>query len=38
VEAFARIVNVLTAENDRLAQQEAGRGNGTLIPLRPGTN
>lgn len=38
VEAFARIVNVLTAENDRLTQQKTEQGNRTLIPLRPGTN
>jgi hypothetical protein len=38
VEAFARIVNVLTAENDRLARQPGEPGNRTLIPLRPGTN
>jgi hypothetical protein len=38
VEAFARIVNVLTAENDRLTWQQSEPGNRTLIPLRPGTN
>ena len=38
VEAFARIVNVLTAENDRLTQQQSEPGNRTLIPLRPGAN
>ena len=38
VEAFARVVNVLTAENDRLTQQQSEPGNRTLIPLRPGTN
>jgi septal ring factor EnvC (AmiA/AmiB activator) len=37
IEAFARIVNVLTSENDRLTQQEAEQSNRTLIPLRPGT-
>jgi hypothetical protein len=35
VEAFARIVNVLTVENDRLTQQQ---GSKTLIPLRPDVN
>ena len=35
VEAFARIVNVLTAENDRLTRQQSEPGNRTLIPLRP---
>jgi septal ring factor EnvC (AmiA/AmiB activator) len=30
VEAFARIVNVLTAENDRLTQQQSEPGNRTL--------
>lgn len=34
VEAFARIVNVLTAENDRLAQK-SGRSSRTVIPLNP---
>ena len=38
VEAFARIVNVLTAENDWLTQQQSEPGNRTLIPLRPGAN
>jgi septal ring factor EnvC (AmiA/AmiB activator) len=38
VEAFARIVNVLTTENDRLTQQKTDQGNRTLIPFRPGTN
>ena len=38
VEAFARIVNILTAENDRLTRQQSEPGNRTLIPLRPGTN
>jgi ABC-type transport system involved in cytochrome bd biosynthesis fused ATPase/permease subunit len=38
VEAFARIVNVLTVENDRLIQQQGKQGSKTLIPLRPGTN
>ena len=38
VEAFARIVNVLTAENDRLTQQQSEPGNRTLIPLRPDAN
>jgi hypothetical protein len=38
VEAFARIVNVLTVENDRLIQQQGKQGSKTLIPLRPGNN
>lgn len=38
IEAFARIVNVLTAENDRLTQQQTGKDNRNLIPLRPGTS
>lgn len=37
VEPFARIVNVLTAENDRLTQHKTEQGNRTLIPLRPAT-
>jgi hypothetical protein len=37
VETFARIVNVLTLENDRLIQQSE-QGSKTLIPLRPSTN
>ena len=36
--AFARIVNVLTAENVRLTRQQNAPGSKTLIPLRPGTN
>lgn len=38
VEAFARIVNVLTAENDRLTRRRNEPGSETLIPLRPGAN
>lgn len=38
VEAFARIVNVLTVENDRLARRQTEPGGSTLIPLRPGSN
>lgn len=38
VDAFARVVNVLTLENDRLAQQQGKQGGKTLIPLRPGVN
>jgi hypothetical protein len=38
VEAFARIVNVLTVENDRLIQQQGKQGSKVLIPLRPGNN
>ncbi len=38
VEAFARIVNVLTTENDRLTRQQCQPGSKTLIPLRPGNN
>ena len=38
VEAFARIVNVLTVENDRLARRQSEPGSKTLIPLRPGNN
>ena len=37
VEAFTRIVNVLTAENDRLTRWQS-KPDKTLIPLRPGTN
>jgi len=38
MEAFARIVNVLTAENVRLTRQQNEPGSKTLIPLRPETN
>lgn len=38
VEAFARIVNILTAENERLAQQQDEPGSRTLVPLRPSVN
>jgi hypothetical protein len=38
VEAFARIVNVLTAENDRLTRRQTEQGCKTLIPLRPDAN
>jgi ABC-type transport system involved in cytochrome bd biosynthesis fused ATPase/permease subunit len=37
IEAFARIVNVLTVENDRLVQHTKKRGDRALTPLRPGT-
>jgi hypothetical protein len=36
VEAFARIVNVLTVENDRLARRQDKPGSKTLVSLRPG--
>lgn len=38
VDAFARIVNVLTVENDQLTQQQGKQGSKALIPLRPGVN
>ena len=38
VEAFARIVNVITAENDRLTRRQTEQGSKTLIPLRPDAN
>jgi hypothetical protein len=38
IEAFVRLVNVLTAENDRLTQQKSEQGNRTPIPLGPATN
>ena len=38
MEAFARIVNVLTAENVRLTRQQNEPGSKTLIPLRPSAN
>jgi predicted RNase H-like nuclease (RuvC/YqgF family) len=37
VEAFARIVNVLTVENDRLARRQSEPHGKTLVPLRPST-
>lgn len=37
VEAFARIVNVLTVENDRLARK-SGHSMRPVIPLNPETN
>ncbi len=38
VEAFARIVNVLTVENERLVQQQGRQESKTLIPIQPGAN
>jgi hypothetical protein len=38
VEAFARIVSVLTVENDRLARRHSEPDSTTLIPFRPGSN
>jgi len=38
VEAFARIVNVLTVENDRLTRRQSEPCGTPLIPLRPGNN
>ncbi|WP_054811808.1 hypothetical protein [Nocardia arizonensis] len=38
VEAFARIVNVLTVENDRLTKKSGRIGSRTVIPINPETN